>query len=83
MPYGRAKTFDVRLEHYTVREFMGREMKDLAVALYLENGETGQYDILAGLITKSFGEYIGYKIQDILTLTIHLLQQNYYKEVLP
>lgn len=61
MPYGRSKTFDVRLEHYTVREFMGKEMKGLAVALYLENGEIGQYDILAGLITKSFGEFIGYK----------------------
>ena len=61
MPYGRSKTFDVRLEHYTVREFMGKEMKSLAVALYLENGETGQYDILAGLITKNFCEFIGYK----------------------
>ena len=61
MPYGRSKKFDVRLEHYTVREFMGKEMKGLAVALYLENGETGQYDILSGLITKNFGEFIGYK----------------------
>lgn len=61
MPYGRSKTFDVRLEHYTVREFMGRGMKDLAVTLYLENGETGQYDILSGLITKNFCEFIGYK----------------------
>ena len=61
MPYGRSKTFDVRLEHYTVREFMGKEMKGLAVALYLENGETGQYDILSGLITKNFCEFIGYK----------------------
>lgn len=61
MPYGRSKKFDIRLEHYTVREFMGKEMKGLAVALYLENGETGQYDILAGLITKNFCEFIGYK----------------------
>ena len=61
MPYGRTKTFDVRLEHHTVREFMGKVMKGIAVALYLENGETGQYDILAGLITKNFGVYIGYK----------------------
>lgn len=61
MPYGRSKTFDVRLEHYTVREFMGKQMKGLAVALYIKNVETGQYDILSGLITKNFGEFIGYK----------------------
>lgn len=61
MLYGKSEKFDVRLEHYTVRDFMGKEMKGLAVALYLENGETGQYDILAGLITKCFGEFIGYK----------------------
>ena len=30
MPYGRSKRFDVRLEHYTVRDFMGKEMKGLA-----------------------------------------------------
>lgn len=49
------------LEHYTVYDFMQKQMHGLAIVLYAQNAETGKFDVPYPFVTKSFGEFIGMK----------------------
>ena len=45
---------------YSVKDFMGKQMQGLAITLFFNNPETNLPETY-GVITKSFGEFIGMK----------------------
>ena len=48
------------IQLYSVKDFMGKQMQGLAITLVFNNPETNLPEIY-GVITKSFGEFIGMK----------------------
>ncbi len=61
MPNSTVEELMPVLDHYTVYDFMQEPMHGLAILLYAKNEETGKFDVEYPMITKSFGEFIGYK----------------------
>lgn len=85
LPYGKEKELMPVLEHYSVHDFMGKEMHGLAIILFDKNEETGEYDIPYTLATVSFGEFIGIKNSAYVDLNnfpfaVDLVEQGYAEE---